>query len=228
MLYVVLIPLLCVLAFACANVNGIINPAYQPFKDANIADNQENGGSYASESARMIPLGGRVDIASGESFEGIDNAATKGSSSAAPAISGSLSGAVDPPAPTIEEPQFSRSSYEVFHPTLDDAVREIQGFFLIDGAELIPERSIGSRGERFESYDLAFRLPEGTNYSEVVKAYAARLDPGYYRKDRKSDTGSSTYFRIEKMNWNKVISIYGSVENSQIEIRVLFNKLMKK
>jgi hypothetical protein len=122
-------------------------------------------------------------------------------------------------------PQFNRQDYETLQPTEEEALRVVEGFFIIEGAEYIPDESSMSKGERFEVYSLLFRMPVDYDYWEVVDTYSTNIDGKFTRKDWSNDSGNVTCFRVIERNWNKVISIYRDEDNPYIDIRVMFRRL---
>jgi hypothetical protein len=176
------------------------------------------GGGLVSDDAAGLEAPLDVSIKAGEelsSEEEDKDAEDRGSSSSEAA----------PAAPLNISPQFNREDYERLQPTNEMALEGIEGFFVIEGAEFIADESRIAKGDRFEVYDLLYRLPKDKDFWAVVETYAANIEQNHARKDWSKDTGYCKYFRIVERNWNKVISIYADDDKTYIEIRVMFRRL---
>jgi hypothetical protein len=125
--------------------------------------------------------------------------------------------------------QLSRFQYEKFLPTEEMIEEAIEGFYRIEGAEYLADKSSANKSEKAEIYDVWFSMPEGSDYKKIVATYAAELEEGYTTQGMETENGYATCFVTQKEGekWNKVIVIFQSHEKPYIEIHVWFDRLFK-
>ena len=90
--------------------------------------------------------------------------------------------------------QLSRYKYERLEPTEEMIEKAVVGFYKIEGAEFLVDKSSAYKSERVEIYDLWYKLPEDTDYSTAMEKYAAGLDGGFTKQEMETDNGYATYF----------------------------------